>query len=515
MKKTNTILGSATLVALVMLLSKCFGFIRQMVIARVYGSNIDTDIYFMSSEFMIGLSGALLSSLTTLLITKYVEISIRKSKNDANVTASNMLTMFLFASIFLIILINLFAFPLAKLLAPSYEMYALEKLVTYLRFFSLTFIFTAFQSIYAAILNANNSFTPGKLYGLVYNPIAIAAVCIFGKFGIVPLIYAYIIANLIQTFLLKYLCRKIFKYKFSMNFWNEDIKQVVLLALPLLLSNIFIQLNTIIDKSICSTLGEGFASYYSYASTLEQFVTGTITVTISLVLLPRYATFIAKSDNQNVIKTFKESVTGLVLLLAPLMAITCVFAKDIVSIVYLRGNFTTIDAEHTAYALIGFAIGFCIIAIREMYIRLHFSYEDTRMPMISNIIAVIINAIFSIILSKYIGVMGVSLATSISAILTIYLLNKSSKKYIPEFKFRELNSFLIKVVVASIIAFLTAIILNKYLACALIIKFIISAVMSLLIYIAILSILDCKEYREVVVAVTNRPLAWVKNKLNK
>ena len=494
MKKNNTMLGSAVLVAMVMLFSKCLGFIRQTVIATVYGSNLDTDIYFMSSEFMIGLSGALLSSLTTLLITKYVETRIKKNQEASNAIASNMLTMFLLISIFLIGIINIGAFPLARMLAPSYDYFALSRLVLYLRFFSVTFLFTSFQSIYAAILNANNSFTPGKLYGLVYNPIAIISVIFFGRFGIMPLIYAYIIANILQTLLLKFLCRKIFKYKFSFHFWNEDIKQVVVLTFPLLLSNIFIQLNTIIDKSICSTLGEGFASYYSYAFTLEQFVTGIITTTISLILLPRYATYIAKNNNDGVIDTFKKSVTGLVLLLAPIAIITFVFAYDIVKIVYLRGNFTSTDALHTSYALIGFAVGFCIIAIREMYVRLHFSYEDTKKPMIANIVSVIINAVFSIVLSRYIGVMGVSLATSVSAIVTICMLNKSLKKYIPEFKFLNFLSFFVKIVLSGTIALLVAITLNNILECSLIIKFIISAILVMISYVSSLTLLNCEEF---------------------
>ena len=69
MKKNKTILGSAVLVMIVMLGSKFLGFIRQTVIAACYGSDVNTDIYFMSSDFMIGLSGALLSSLTTALVT--------------------------------------------------------------------------------------------------------------------------------------------------------------------------------------------------------------------------------------------------------------------------------------------------------------------------------------------------------------------------------------------------------------------------------------------------------------
>ena len=496
MEKKKTIVGPAILVMIVVLASKLLGFIRQTVIAAVYGSDIDTDIYFMSSDFMIGLSGALIGSLTTALVTIYIDTKVKQSKEKANEIASKMLTMFLLSSVVFIIAVNIFAPFIAKLLAPTYTGDILGKLVMYLRLFSITFIFTSFQSIYAAVLNANDSFVPGKLYGIIFNPLAILAVLLFaGKYGLIPLIVAYVIANLLQTLLLKHLCKKNFKFKFTAGFSDVNIKHLIMLALPLLISNIFIQLNAIVDKSICSTLGEGFASYYLYANTLEQFITTTITTTVSLLRLSRYATYVAEGDTKNVIKSFKDSISGLIILLAPITAIVCALSYEIVSIVYLRGEFTSLDASYTSKALIGFAIGFCIIAVREMYIRLHFSYQDTKMPMIANIIGVIINAILSIVLAKYIGIFGVSFATSISAILTIMILNKTVKKYVSEFRFSSMNKMLLKVLVSTLFAFETVFIIKNYIQFNFLIKFVLCSILAFASYMVCLESMECTEFK--------------------
>lgn len=494
MEKKKTIVGPAVLVMIVVLASKLLGFIRQTVIAAVYGSNEDTDIYFMSSDFMVGLSGALIGSLTTALVTVYIDTKIKQSKEKANEIASKMLSLFLLSSVIFIIGVNIFAPMIARLLAPTYEGIALSKLVTYLRLFSITFIFTSFQSIYAAVLNANDSFVPGKLYGIIFNPLAIIAVLLFaGRFGMVPLIGAYVIANLLQSLLLMYLCKKNFKFHFAAGFSDPNIKHLIFLAFPLLISNIFIQLNAIIDKSICSTLGEGFASYYLYANTLEGFITTTITTTVSLLLLSKYATYVAEGDKEKVIKSFKDSISGLIILLAPITAIVCALSYEIVSIVYLRGEFNAIDASYTAKALIGFAIGFAIIAVREMYIRLHFSYQNTKMPMIANIISVIINAVLSIVLAKFIGIFGVSFATSVSAILTSMILNHSLKKYIPEFKFRSMNKMISKVIVASLLTFETVFILKDYIGINILIKFALCTLIAFITYMACLKTIECDE----------------------
>ncbi len=494
MKKNNTVIGSAVFVMIVVLLSKFLGFLRQVVIASSYGSNLNTDIYFLSSDFMIGLSGALLASLTTALVTIYIDISIKKDRNSANAVASKMLTLFLLVGGVFILLTNLFAPIIAKILAPSYTASDINILVKYLRIFSVTFIFTSFQSIYAAVLNANNSFVPGKLYGIVYNPIAIVMVLLFsGKFGINALVIAYFLGNVLQTLLLKYLCHNTFSFKPSLNFNDQNIKHLILLSLPLLLSNIFIQLNGIIDKAICSVLGEGIASNYSYAYTLEQFITATITATLSLILLSKYATYVAEENTEMVVITFKDSLSGLIILLLPITIIACVMSPEIVKIVYMRGQFDDVAAFHTSRALIGFSIGFGLIAIREMYIRLHFSYQDTKMPMIANISAVVLNGVLSLILAKYIGVMGVSLATSLSVILTIFLLNKSIKKYIPNFKFSTMLRLLLKLTPACIVTILFTLLLKRFLDVNIIIEFIICTSGGLVVYLLSLLLVKCEE----------------------
>ncbi len=512
MKKNNTVIGSAVMVMLVVLASKFLGFLRQIVIASTYGSDVNTDIYFLSSDFMIGLSGALLASLTTALVTIYIDISVKKDRDSANSIASKMLTLFLAAGGIFILLINIFAPLISKILAPSYSAESLNLLIKYLRIFSITFIFTAFQSIYAAVLNANNSFVPGKLYGIVYNPIAIVSVLLFaGRYGIKALVFAYFAGNILQTLLLRQLCKNTFCFRPSLNFKDESIKQLILLSLPLLLSNIFIQLNGIVDKSICSMLGEGFASNYSYAYTLEQFITATITATISLILLSKYATYVAENNTEMVIKTFKESLSGLIILLSPITVIACALSYEIVSIVYLRGEFDTVSAQYTSQALIGFCIGFVLIAVREMYIRLHFSYQNTKMPMRANIAAVFVNAVLSIILAKFIGILGISAATSLSVIFTIILLNHSVKKYIPDFKFSSMGNLIIKVSIACAVTLAFVLLMKNVLTAGILVTFIICTVSALAVYAICLILLRCRE----IYVLFDNIKGQIMNKLNK
>lgn len=495
MNKNPTILQSSVAVIAVVLGSKVLGFLRQVVIAMVYGSNSITDIYFVSSDFMISISSAFIASLTTAMVAVYIDIAMKKSRKEANDLSSKMLTIFLMAGVVFILIMNLFAHPIAKILAPGYTPDQTAMLIKYLRMFSIVFIFTAFQSLYSSVLNANKSFAPGKLYGMVYNPIAIVLMILLSdRIGINALVLAYILGNIGQTILLGWWCKDIYRFRPNLHLKDENVKNLILLSLPLLLSNLFLQLNRIVDKMICSLLGEGIASSYTYAYTLEQFVTATLTATASLVLLSHFAIYVSEGDTPMVIKTFKNAISTLLLLLCPIAVVTIVCSMDIVSVVYLRGNFDHNAAISTASALIGFGVGFPLVAVREMYIRLHFSYQDTKRPMVANVATVCLNMVMSITLSRFIGVLGITLATSLSILLTIFMLSRSLKEYLPQFQLGQIKGLFIKIILACLCSVAVILPMDLLSFPHALLALIVKAALGLTVYAVVLLLLRCQEF---------------------
>jgi putative peptidoglycan lipid II flippase len=448
---------------------------------------------------MINVSGAFTSALTTALVTVYIAIAAKEGKKSAGQVASKVLTMFLMASALMILFLDVFAKQVGGMLAPAYDNSELQVLAHYLRLFSAAFIFSAFQSIYASVLNANDIFVPGKLYGMVFNPISIFAIIFLGdSLGLSVLVYAYYVANVIQIVFLHVRCRKLYSFRPSLSFKDDNLFQVGRLALPILISNVVIQLDGVVDKAICSYLGDGVASSYTYAHTLEQFVTGTFTATITLVLLSRFASLAAEGDNENMHLTLEKAVSSMILILAPVTLITILSSGDIVTLVYKRGEFTDENVRVTAIALCGFALGFPIVALREIMIRVHFAYQKTKLPMIISICAVVLNIVLSLILSRFVGILGVTAATSLSAILSVVLLVVTSKRYIPEFEFFSCRTALLKCAVALVFSGIAVVFLNRTIQSGVLIRTVAEIVGGCALYIIVLLVLRCKELLELI-----------------
>lgn len=515
-EKKENIIGASALVMLVMFSSKILGFLRQTLIADIYGSNLVTDIYFTSSDFMIGVSGAITSAFTTALVSHYIKLRVEKGRDSANRTASNVLVMFVLFGTFLCLLMIACAPLTAKLLCPKYTPAELAVLAKYLRFYSLAFIFSAFQAILAAILNANNSFVPGKLYGLVLNPLAIAMILLFsGKLGIDAVVIAYIAANIIQIFVLICFCRPRFSFRPSGLLKDEDVKRIILIALPLLLANLLMQCNNVVDKVICNLMGEGFASAYSYAYTLEQFVTAILTVSVSLVLYSKFSNFAAKKDAEGMEKSFRRAVAALLLLLLPITSVVIVSAGDIVNIVYLRGNFTAENAEITRHALIGFAAGFPVVAVREMYIKVHFSYQNTKIPMVANGLSVFLNAALSVLLAwalvsmGFDGIFGVTVSTSLAAFLPIAIMNHTVRGYLPGFRACLTVKLCLQLVLGCVACVVVTLLLNS-LAVPVLLRFVFEACGGMLAFYVLLLLFRNDELLWMLAAAKRRALGILK-----
>ena len=449
MSENKALIRHAVSVAAVMLCSRLLGFLRQTVIAGTFGSTEITDIYFISNELMINMAGALTTALTSALITVYIDTAKQKGRLAAGQVASKTMTLQLLFAGLIVVLVDVFALPISRLLEPTMDQEGLLELARYLRLFSPAFLFSAVQAIYAAVLNANDSFIPGKLYGLIFNPLSILAVLVLGKYhGIDSLVYAYYLTNFLAIILLHCCSRGIYSFRPTLKLKDPALWQVLYLALPMLLSNVALQLNGVVDKAICAVLGTGIPSDYAYARTLEQFVTGIFTYTLTLVLFPKITWLAAEKDTPKLAHLLQQAAALMVLILAPVALISVIASQDITTLVYQRGDFGRQDAYYTALALAGFAIGFPIVALRELMIRVHFAFQRTRMPMIIGICEVVLNIALSLVLSQFLGILGITLATSLSAILSVILLTAAARRYVPGLRLFALKGTYVKCVLS-------------------------------------------------------------------
>jgi len=92
----------------------------------------------------------------------------------------------------------------------------------------------------------------------------------------------------------------------------------------------------------------------------------------------------------------------------------------------------------TSQGLFFYSIGMLAYGMREVISRAFYALQDTKAPMINSTIAMVINVLLNILLSKVLGIGGLALATSISSIFCTGFLFIMLRKKIGAFGMMDL-----------------------------------------------------------------------------
>jgi len=418
-KTTKTI----SYITIILMVSKLFGFIREMVIAAYYGASWQTDAFNMATS-IIGLSTAILSmGVSTVIIPMYNHRLVQKGKEEADDFASNILCITSFIYGVLSVLGIIFAPTLVRFLAPSFNDATSVLSMQLLRILFIFSIGTNIVNFLSAISRSNKRFL---IPSLVVMPLTVSIalfILIFsGTIGIYAMVIGYVVGIIIQVLMIVISLRKTFKFKPMLNFTNGDVKEIIVLCVPIFISIGVDELNAVIDRMLASGLIEGSISVMNYARKLCSLPDGIITASIITVIFPMFSQYAAKQEFDNLKVLATKAMSALFAVMMPITLVCVYYSKEIVKIVYERGAFTHEQTTLTANILVFlipslFFIGGCQVLNNAFY-----GMQDTKTPRLGAVIAVGSNIILNLILVRYMQAAGLALATSIAFMLNYAIL---------------------------------------------------------------------------------------------
>ena len=185
----------------------------------------------------------------------------------------------------------------------------------------------------------------------------------------------------------------------------------------------------LVDKSIASLVSAGGVASLNYANRIFGFVTGIVVTSISASVYPSLVNGF-EEDKLNVVKKlFRESVTGIGLLVIPATAGLWIFSKEIVTLLFAGGSFGAGEIEETRMALLFYSFGLLGFGFRDIISKSFYAMHQSKTPMKNSLFVVILNILLNLFLSKLMGIRGLALASSISITLgAICLLISLTKK---------------------------------------------------------------------------------------
>lgn len=434
------------------IIAKIFGFTRELVLASSYGASLYSDAYLIAMNIPLVIFSIIGAALGTIFVPMYFDINNKLGKEQSLKFTNNILNIVLVICISLALVGFIFTKPLVRLFAIGFNDQTLEITVKFTKILILGIVFTGMSYVMTYYLNVNNNFKVPGLMSLPKNIIIIVSIVLSIKYGINILIWGSLLGVASEfLFQLPFAMKYDYKYTPYINIKDEYIKKSIVLLGPVIIGVCVNQINSMIDRTLASTLTEGSISALNYANKLNGFVMALFITSIISVIYPMFSRLSSQNNDKEFKDAIVKSVNSVIILVMPISVGAIVLADPIVKLLFQRGEFDSRATSMTAVALAMYAIGMVAFGLRDVLGKVFYSLQDTKTPMVNGTIAMSINILLNFMLIKKFNHAGLAFATSISAIICIFLFFYKLYKKIGDFDQDKIINTTIKSIISAVI----------------------------------------------------------------
>ena len=424
---------AAGVVGLATLLSRVFGFLRDMAIAYLFGAGPAADAFFVAFRIPNLLRRLFAEgALTIAFIPIFTEVLLQKGLEEARALARSTSGLLCLALVVICALGMIFAQEVLSVIAPGFQpgsqTYGLA--VTLTRFCFPYIFFISLAALSSGILNSREHFLSPAISPVLLN---ISLICCALGLNLDPPVLSLGIGVLAggaaQLFIqLPYLKSKGMSILPGFHFNNPHLKKVITLMLPAAFGAAIYQITVLVNTILASFLPSGSVSYLYYADRLVEFPLGIFAVALGTAVLPSLSRQAVAGNYDDFIATANYGLRLTMFICLPAMVGLILLAEPIVSVFFGRGRFGAQDVSATALALWGYGIGLWAFAGLRALLPAFYALKDTKTPVKVGVIVLIINIIAGLILMRIWQHVGLALATSISSAanftILLYLLRR-------------------------------------------------------------------------------------------
>ena len=414
------------------LISRVLGFVRDQLIAFTLGTGVIAEAFFVAQRFpnlfrALFAEGAFNNAFVPLFAKRIEGDGKAMARAFAVEVFSVLLTWLLLFSAVAMIAMPLVIYIIAPGFTRDDAKFDLAVDLTRICFPYLLFMsLTALQS---GVLNSLNRFKAAAAAPILLNLVMIASnvvawILATGNTPMTGYIFAWglFISGIAQYALLAIACRRA-----GMALWprwprlTPDVKRVIALSVPGIVSGGIMQINLLIATMIATTI-EGAVAFLYYADRLYQLPLGVIGVAIGVVLLPDLSRKLRAGNDAGALNSQNRALELSLFLTLPAAFALMAIPSPIIHTVFEHGAFSRADTFAVAPAVLAFAVGLPAFSMTKVFQPGFYAREDTKTPMRFAIVSVVVNIVASISLSQWFGHTGIALATSIAAWVNCALL---------------------------------------------------------------------------------------------
>ncbi|MCR4917443.1 MAG: murein biosynthesis integral membrane protein MurJ [Alphaproteobacteria bacterium] len=411
-------------------MSRMFGFVRDMLIARVLGAGRLSDI-FLAAFKLPNLFRDLLGegALSVIFIPMYAD-----SKKDEGF-AKNVFSWLMMVLLGLTLLFEIFMPLVVWGLAPGFAdvdgKMQMTVEISRIMFFYVIFICSA--AFLSAVLNAFSRFVLAAFMPVMLNIMLICALLVAPYFWenetVLYIMAGTVVASgIIQCLILWLRIRhKHFGLRLVIPRWTPEIKTMLKRFGVSIVGSGFYQI-TIILGTLVASFQSGAVSWLYYSDRIIQLPFAMIGLAVGTVLMSSLSNAIAENNMRSVHIQQNSSMRQSMMFILPCVAGLFVLAEPIIEYLFQYGEWTAASTNAVALAIKIQVFVLPAMMISQIYSKTLYASQDVKTPVRTSIISLAIASVIYLGLFKFVGYLAIPIGVVVSGYVKNYLLGHACRR---------------------------------------------------------------------------------------
>jgi putative peptidoglycan lipid II flippase len=212
---------------------------------------------------------------------------------------------------------------------------------------------------------------------------------------------------------------------------SPRVREIAMLMTPGIFGLAIYQINISVSRFLAFDLNDSAVTYLFSTNRLMEFPIGVFAIAVSTVFYPLIAGHAAKRDYAAMADDFRRGLRLILTINIPAGVGLALLSRPIVRLIYLHGHVTAADARNMAVLLALFAVGMPFFSIVNLTVRAFYAVKDTATPVRIALIDFVVNIVVSLSLMRWLGVIGLVVASTTAIIVQTILLERALAKKLP------------------------------------------------------------------------------------
>ena len=401
------------------LISRIFGFVRDILTAAILGAGLVADAFFVAQRLpnlfrSLFAEGAFSAAFVPLFAGTMAE----HGRETARIFAEEALAVLLVALLGFVLLGEIFMPEVMQVIAPGFseEPGKFDLAVDLARITFPYLLFIALVALQGGVLNSVDRFAAAAATPVLLNLFLIAALLLMRRFDWNDgraLAWAVTAAGFAQFLWLLFSCgRAGLALRLPRPRLTPAVRRTLAVMAPGTIGAGVTQLNLLISTALASFLPSGSVSYLYYADRLNQLPLGVVGIAVGTAILPSLSRQVRLGQLGDAVATQNRGIEMALLLTLPAAVALAVLATPILAVLFQRGAFGPADTAATAAALAAYAAGLPAFVLIKVLAPAFFARHDTATPVKIAVAAMALNLLLTLVMMQFLAHVGIALATT-------------------------------------------------------------------------------------------------------